>query len=591
MVKSHLDCSSATDTKLGFDSSQKDTSDPDKVTFPSISLYDISDPDPATHLLAEVGDYKVCFSLDGAKYDQIPSSAGEPYLEIEALEGDSSEPVGAVYTYQMLSGKAGEKNTFVLAGSKLYLPSDSGLGFSADKACTYLNFSATVDVEESTGDGYVFTGDVPDLPPGDYTMCYCDDQISTGVASPGESKYTVTQDRVCTDELNALTYGSLSAEARDDLCTVKCAQGCTGADCFCDFFDSADYVANPDSGTSYPLCVSAAECKEICSDHAQCTGFSYDRATTTCTLTASNTCMTQLSLKEGSEFWARTADTAVCSTDDEYDKVVGTVTLTARVDVGVDWVLTPGEPSSVEVLGSGLDWKTDRLMVIDCTGICGVSGPTASVMAGPKSQMHYNHWTAVSTPYTDSPHDDTEAPAPMPPLTPAAALLWGEVEDSYCAGNNMDVASIAGVNRHQCYAKCVKGCKGDDCFCDGLMQGYDGPDSQALCLDEDTCKSVCDARRLLRRGHAQREEPLLPQLRGEGPGRHFLLCGVLGGRQAHDFRSRRNRRDLRFHLQERAAGHGRRGPDARVAASRRSGRVLAGDPPLRQHHLRDWRQV
>merc|ERR1711904_373104 len=60
-------------------------------------------------------------------------------------------------------------------------------------------------------------------------------------------------------------------------------------------------------------------------------------------------------------------------------------------------------------------------------------------------------------------------------------------------GNNMDVASISGANRHQCYAKCAAGpaCSGADCFCDGLMQGYDGPDSQALCLDETTCKDVC----------------------------------------------------------------------------------------------------
>jgi len=49
-------------------------------------------------------------------------------------------------------------------------------------------------------------------------------------------------------------------------------------------------------------------------------------------------------------------------------------------------------------------------------------------------------------------------------------------------------------SRHQCYKKCVTNapCKGDDCNCDGLLQGYDGPDSQALCLTESQCKLMCE---------------------------------------------------------------------------------------------------
>merc|ERR1711998_717325 len=57
-----------------------------------------------------------------------------------------------------------------------------------------------------------------------------------------------------------------------------------------------------------------------------------------------------------------------------------------------------------------------------------------------------------------------------------------------------DVTEIPEVNRHQCYKKCAGSapCTGADCFCDGLLQGYDGPDSQALCLDETQCKLVCE---------------------------------------------------------------------------------------------------
>merc|ERR1719197_1633467 len=49
------------------------------------------------------------------------------------------------------------------------------------------------------------------------------------------------------------------------------------------------------------------------------------------------------------------------------------------------------------------------------------------------------------------------------------------------------------TDRHQCFSKCSGPtmCVGDDCFCSGLMQGYDTADSSALCLDETACKNVC----------------------------------------------------------------------------------------------------
>jgi len=96
----------------------------------------------------------------------------------------------AVYSYQMLSGKTGAENTFVLAGSKLSSVSDSGLGFFEDATCSGASFfRATVDEFESTSDGYVFTGTVPAIAPGVYTMCYCDDQSSEGNATNLTSKY------------------------------------------------------------------------------------------------------------------------------------------------------------------------------------------------------------------------------------------------------------------------------------------------------------------------------------------------------------------------------------------------------------------
>lgn len=130
-------------------------------------------------------------------------------------------------------------------------------------------------------------------------------------------------------------------------------------------------------------------------------------------------------------------------------------------------------------------------MIIDSTGTCGVTGPTASADA---DQTFYNHWVAVND-FSDPPatlEDDDAAPA----STPAANLVWVEKQNSYCSGNNMAPAVMeTDYARHSCYTKCVLGAPCDnsdgDCFCDGLYPGYDTEDSTALCLNLDSCKAAC----------------------------------------------------------------------------------------------------
>jgi hypothetical protein len=223
----------------------------------------------------------------------------------------------------------------------------------------------------------------------------------------------------------------------------------------------------------------------------ECTGFDYDPEKNMCTI-LDGACGS-LTFMEGSEFFDKVGNASVCEDDKDFDAVIGKVTLTAKPDIGVDWVLTPGETASIEVIGTKLNWQTDRLMVIDCTGICGISGPTASVMTGPTSQMKYNHWVAVMPEFDDPPSDDYEVPGSFVAPAKPETVYWRYKPGSYCAGNNMDIKPLEDVSRHQCFSKCAKGpmCEGDDCFCSGLMQGYDTEDSSALCLDEAACKNVC----------------------------------------------------------------------------------------------------
>jgi hypothetical protein len=47
---------------------------------------------------------------------------------------------------------------------------------------------------------------------------------------------------------------------------------------------------------------------------------------------------------------------------------------------------------------------------------------------------------------------------------------------------------------HQCYSKCLRAdqeCRGPECYCGGAIEGYDDPDTRALCLSEARCLDLC----------------------------------------------------------------------------------------------------
>merc|ERR1719486_1093944 len=79
-----------------------------------------------------------------------------------------------------------------------------------------------------------------------------------------------------------------------------------------------------------------------------------------------------------------------CTQFQDFTEKAGALAVTNRVHVGVDYIATPGEPTSIEL--TGLPSKSllpeadgmlsaDRIMVIDCGGTCGIAGPSESVEA------------------------------------------------------------------------------------------------------------------------------------------------------------------------------------------------------------------
>jgi len=71
-----------------------------------------------------------------------------------------------------------------------------------------------------------------------------------------------------------------------------------------------------------------------------------------------------------------------CTHVEDFGERAGTLAVTKRVMVGVDYVLEPGKPLALEVTApkakGDLDLFRDRIMVIDCEGVCGISGPTTA---------------------------------------------------------------------------------------------------------------------------------------------------------------------------------------------------------------------
>merc|ERR1719201_2497620 len=148
---------------------------------------------------------------------------------------------------------------------------------------------------------------------------------------------------------------------------------------------------------------------------------------------------------------------------------IGTLAVTAKPDVGVSYVVTPGEPTSLEVTGADLDFVGGRVLVVDCNGVCGVTGPAPGVTqpAAPVSA------------FVDRPAlPETEALQEVPPNFTWATIPGDDgSEEKYCPGN-LPLAEGSLADKHRCYPKCfAETCEGESCFCSGYGPGYDTEES------------------------------------------------------------------------------------------------------------------
>lgn len=156
--------------------------------------------------------------------------------------------------------------------------------------------------------------------------------------------------------------------------------------------------------------------------------------------------------------------------------------MTRRVDTGKNYVLDPEESesgrASIEITGTDLDWRKDRIMVVNCQDTCGRAEATEYARAGATwsdllavNNKDYSGEIEVEEPYT-------------------VDGLYTEIADRYCRHNNIGGGSEL-ITRNKCYNKCSNGCVGDACFCGGYYQGFDTAESTALCLPRVECEHLC----------------------------------------------------------------------------------------------------
>jgi hypothetical protein len=421
------------------------------------------------------GDYKVCFSDDGgASWGQISSGRGL-LLTMEQLAEDSQHPRG-LFHEQRVSVRKVAGATVELKGYSMVEPFPGKLGVSPRSlGCSNPQIRAVLapQFDVSGKESAVFTGDFETVTPGTYSLCYCN-----------EDAYDVAEYHRFTGA--PLGVSSLSTGLHEDLCAAKCSRGCVGPSCFCD-----GYEPQNDDAASSALCLSATGCRAACDSIAGCQGYAMERTKNRCLLYGSTT------VEEADDFhtWVKSQfwPDLACNTTESFTaadaaelfaKSIGFVTVSERLHVGADFVVTPDTPASLELAGAGLTPK-DQVIVIECSDQCGIAEPSPAV-------------SMLTTRAVDAKFDAPSVmhgPAPVfNPELPQPNFMRDELQ--YCPGGNIEVheeSSFPLAREHQCYRKCEKTapCTGPDCFCDGFFEGHDGPDSTALCLPLEQCKSLC----------------------------------------------------------------------------------------------------
>lgn len=447
---------------------------------------------PVMTAAVKAKDYHVCFSEDaGATWLAIPSAASR-FLTVGGLDSDASHPRGAFH-HQRFSARSGKTARVVVEGYRMFTPPQASISIVEGKQCVAgATRVATlgVDAAASSASAYVFTGEIGDLAQS-YAVCLCDGDLTLAAAAAGNATNGTRLLTAAATTYVTAAYGAdgdaegLLAGTETDACAAKCGGGCLGPHCYCGGL-TADAGANA-------LCLDAAGCRAACDASDDCEGYSFHRTLSRCYLHAA---LANATTEDNAEYdlWEK-KEGATCQEDADFladdaagevQKNIGTFYVTEKVDVGVDYIVTPKQATSIEVTGQNLDYMRDRIMVIDCYGTCGVSEPSKDAFASSDFHSFVAENAFIDRPALDSERDPE-------PYDYGAGISFVTRENEYCPGANMYIRPDSLADHHSCYQKCyVHGpCTDESCFCDGYFPGHDTETTGALCLEEQQCKDLC----------------------------------------------------------------------------------------------------
>jgi hypothetical protein len=352
--------------------------------------------------------------------------------------------------------------------------------------------------------------------PGEYNVCFCDELSDDTLETlgDGEFSYSFNADARCesSDLLNETEIIGLSlAEHR---CESKCALGCVGTHCHCEGYEPGLPLST--------LCLPRPLCAKACADTESCVAFSVHDEKPQCELATVCDYATEAAA------WSVFAklDGASCTHVDDFRTPIGQLAISGRVDIGVDYIFTPGVEGSIEITNPlsasfmKFDKKLseDRITVIDCGGACGVSRPTEAVTLKISNSMSTNvevveaagiaTWAQFVSynNFVDIAHEDAQNTQNPDTIhygvkNEVVSRVYTAIDNSYVPGENLDISLYQVVlmndyhdlSEHQCYAKCKEACEGPRCFCSGYLHGYDFETSNALCADQNLCEFLCDS--------------------------------------------------------------------------------------------------
>jgi hypothetical protein len=404
---------------------------------------------------------------EGADFVGIPS-AGARFLTVGTP--GALHPRGPFH-HQRFSARAGKPTTISVKGYNMYLPNAGSLALVKGSACTVgATVAATLsgDTATSTGEEYFFSGEIPADLLGSYAVCQCTDP-----------DYAVEEGKGFDTPLMP------AAEYAGDVCATKCSYGCLGDRCFCE---------GAMKGDAEELCLSSTLCRAACDATTGCAGYSMHSTLDRCFLSSggskSSFPLYEAWTKTGSDACGSDAGFLASTAADEALTNLGKIAVTAKPLVGVDYVVTPGEKTSIEVTGEGLDVMRDRVMVIDCYGTCGVSAPSPS--ASLPAMKEYTEWTPVNA-LIDRPSVMMRFAPEFPVNPPDTYKPFTKYPGKYCPANKLPIPKDTLAAGHLCYPKCysTESCTDESCFCGGFIPGYDTAESSALCLDQQQCEWLC----------------------------------------------------------------------------------------------------